>query len=393
MAEAAPRILHLHSAFDLGGKEARAVRLMNIWGERARHVVVSAVPGALGARAALNEGVACAFPGEDAAPALHGRPDLRRYRQWARYMRGFDLVLSYNWGSMDGVMAHRLFSPFLRLPRLVHHEDGFNQDERLRLDPRRNMFRRVALARAFALVVPSERLHDIARTAWHQPEARIRMIPNGIDVDTYGAPPAPDAIPGFVRTPGKLVVGTLAGLRAVKNLPLLVRAIAPLRDKVQLVIVGEGPEREAILAAARDAGVTDICLPGFLARPAGYVGLFDIFALSSDSEQFPISLAEAMSAGLPVVATRVGDVRAMVAPENRPFIVPPGDAAALTEALGRLVGSPDLRRELGAANQRRARHCFREQDMVERYAALYEAAMRRPGALGGCAGQGCSPPG
>src|SRR3546814_11093581 len=121
------RILHLHSSFSLGGKEARAARLMNAWQDRAVHSIVSGVPDQLSAQDAIDQDVAVSFPQD--APLLTGRPALRRYLALARYMQQFDLVLSYNWGAMDGVMAHRLFSPFMRLPPLIHHEDGFNSDE------------------------------------------------------------------------------------------------------------------------------------------------------------------------------------------------------------------------------------------------------------------------
>lgn len=380
MAEDVPSILHLHSGFDLGGKEARTVRLMNVWGGRARHSIVSAMPEAMGAARAIDPEVHCDFPG-DAMPSLHGRPGLARYRRWALAMRAFDLVLTYNWGAMDAVMAHRIFSPFIALPPLIHHEDGFNEDEARGLDPRRNLFRRIALARAHALVVPSERLRRVALAAWKQPEHRLRRIANGIDVDAYAEPPEPGAIPGLAREDGRLVVGTLAGLRAVKNLPLLVRAVAPLRDRLRLVIVGEGPERDAILAQARACGMDDVLLPGFLASPSKYVGLFDIFALSSDSEQFPIALIEAMAAGLPIVSTDVGDVRSMVAPANRGLVVPAGDEAALTAALARIADDGQARRLIGAENRTRAREAYREVDMVRQYAALYEEAMARPETL------------
>ena len=382
MADGRPSILHLHSGFNLGGKEARAVRLMNLWGDRARHSIISADPQALGAAKEIAPGVKCDFP-HDVLPPLHGLPGLRRYRDWARAMQRFELILSYNWGSMDGVMAHRLFSPFMRLPPLIHHEDGFNADEADRLKPKRNHFRRLALPRAHALVVPSERLRTIARSVWRQPERRIRLIANGIDVNAYAIPSRADAIKGLVRSTGKLLVGTLAGLRPVKNLPRLVRALAPLKDRVQLVIVGEGEEREAILAQARQSGMDDIHLPGFLPNPSHYVGLFDIFALSSDSEQFPISLVEAMAAGVPVVSTDVGDVRAMVAADNRDFIIPATDEAAITAAFERLAGDAALRARLGAANRSRAQADYREADMVRHYALLYEQAMGRPGALSG----------
>src|SRR3546814_4571795 len=100
------RILHLHSSFSLGGKEARAVRLMNLMGDRAHHTILSAVPGALGARAAIDPAITVDFPSD--APELHGKPSLARYRELARYFCDFDLVLSYNWGAMDGVMACRV---------------------------------------------------------------------------------------------------------------------------------------------------------------------------------------------------------------------------------------------------------------------------------------------
>lgn len=374
------RILHAHSGFNLGGKEARAVRLMNLWGDRARHVILNAQSDAWGARAAIDPALDVAFPG-DAAPSLMGWPAPGRYLALARYMAGFDLVLSYNWGAMDVVAAHRMFAPFLPLPALIHHEDGFNEDETVRLNPKRNLFRRAMLARAHALVVPSQVLKDIALRIWAVEGARVRRIPNGIDVAAYAVRPADTAIPGFARTPGKLVVGTLAGLRQVKNIPRLVRIVAPVKDRVQLVIVGDGPERDAVLAQARDCGLDDMCMPGFLPDPARYVGAFDIFALSSDSEQFPISLVEAMAAGLPAISPAVGDVAGMVARENAPLITRAGDEAAMSTALARLCDDADLRARVGAANRVLAVREYDEATMVARYAALYAQAAGRPGAL------------
>ena len=337
-----PHILHVHGSFTLGGKEARTVRLMNIWGDRARHSVMSADPDALGARAAIDPTVEVAFPD---GPSFAGKPGLARYKVITAFLKTFDLVLTYNWGSMDAVMAHRLAGASAGLPPLIHHEDGFNADEIVRLKTKRNLFRRVALQRAHALVVPSVRLEGIARNVWKQPAGKINLIRNGIDIPRYADAPASDGIPGLRRSPGKLLVGTLAGLRAVKNIPRLVRAVAAHKDRLQLVVVGEGPERDAILAEAAQYGLDDICMAGFMDRPWRFVGLFDIFALSSDSEQFPISLVEAMAAGVPVASMDVGDVINMVAPENRPYIV--ADDAGLADALGMLSSDPYLRARLG----------------------------------------------
>ena len=368
-----PHILHVHGSFTLGGKEARAVRLMNIWGDKARHSIASADPQAMSARDAIDPSVRVDYPD---GPSFAGKPGLARYRVITAFLKQFDLVLTYNWGSMDAVMAHRLAGASAGLPPLIHHEDGFNADENNGLKTKRNLFRRLALQRAHAMVVPSVRLEGIARSVWKQPARRLHLIRNGIDVDRYGEAPAPDAIPGLVRSPGKLLVGTLAGLRAVKNIPRLVRAVAAHKDRLQLVVVGEGPEREAILTEAAAHGMDDIHMAGFMDRPWRFVGLFDIFALSSDSEQFPISLVEAMAAGVPAASMDVGDVANMVAPENRPFVV--GDEQALADALGVLAGDADLRARLGMANRQRATRDYAEADMVNAYAQLYGEALASP---------------
>lgn len=365
------RILHLHSSFSLGGKEARAVRLMNLMGPRARHVVLSAVPDAMGARDAIDPAIDVRFPAD--APPLHGKPGLARYRALARYMRRFDLVLSYNWGSMDAVMAHRLFSPFLHLPPMIHHEDGFNEDESVKRDWKRNAFRHLALPTTEALVVPSTVLERIAVDEWRK-RRRVHLIPNGIDVAAYANGPSV-AIPGLERREGEIWIGTVAGLRKVKDLPRLVRAVAALPATVRLVIVGEGPEREAIAAEAAAYGMTDrLVMPGFMTDPARWIGHFDLLALSSRSEQAPIAVIEAMAAGLPVVSPDVGDVAAMVSGQNFPFIAAYEDG--FRKALDALVGDAALRARIGQANRQVAAARFDESIMVAAYENLYGRALK-----------------
>lgn len=375
---AAPvRILHCHSTFALGGKEARAVRLMNAFGEAAEHTVLSAVPGQLGARSAIASDIKVDFPTD--APGLRGLPTPRRLWRLSRYLRGFDLVLTYNWGAFDAVMANYFFGG----APLIHHEDGFNEDEAEALKSRRSLYRRIGLAGALRLVVPSARLERIARRAWGQTPTRVVRIPNGVPVSRFALVPEEGAIPGFDRQAGEVVIGTAAGLRRVKNLPRLVRAFAAMTNKAsRLIIVGEGPESERIVAQARASGVSArLLLPGFLPDPAKWIGHFDIFALSSDSEQFPISLVEAMAAGRPAVATSVGDVLSIVSDDNRPLVVAPDDEAAFAAALESLVEQPKLRRAIGAANRAKALAEYDEQKMIAAYARLYGEAIGRPDAF------------
>nr|WP_277991329.1 glycosyltransferase [Sphingomonas panni] len=371
--------MHLHSSFAYGGKEARAIRLMHAWGDRAVHTIVSGVPERTEARAAIADYIW--YEIAQNPPPLTGKPSVARYEAIAKYMRRFDLVLTYNWGAIDGVMAKRVFAN--GTPPVVHHEDGFNEDEATRLNPVRNLYRRFALGAAEALVVPSQRLMQVARGPWKQPEHRLHLIGNGIPVERYAEPVAADAIPGLKRKPGEIVIGTVAGLREVKDLPLLVRAVGGIAVKVRLVIVGEGPERQAILDAAEAMGIDDrVVLPGFLPEPYRYMGLFDIFALSSRSEQQPISVMEAMATGLPVVAPPVGDIMAMVADENRPYMGIDRHEVHLRDRLQTLAVDANARRWVGEANQAKARAEFDEAKMIAAYKALYERAIGRPGALG-----------
>lgn len=372
-----PRWLHVMPTFNLGGAETRTARLMNAFGDRVEHIVVPTLAGQTAAAKLLDPAVPVAFP----EPPCRFKGPALPVRLWeiGRYLRqgNFDLVLTYNWGSIEVAMANRLFA---RRP-LVHHEDGFGPEEAQTTLPRRNHFRRLALPGAHALVACSRRIESLALNEWGQPPTRVRFIPNGVEIAPFDVPPPPNAIPGFVKQPGDLVVGTLAGLRDVKNLPRLVRAFAAAargRMDCWLIIGGQGPEEAAIKAEAAREGVADrLVMPGYLTNPARYVGLFDVYAISSDTEQFPISLVEAMAARLPAACTDVGDIARIIAKENAPFVVPANDEAAFAAALAALLADDTLRARVGAANRARVEAEFTQERMVAAYARLYAEASGR----------------
>jgi glycosyltransferase involved in cell wall biosynthesis len=369
------RILHLHADFaaDGFGRTPRAARLINAFGRAAAHAIVPARPDAPGAAAAIDPHITVASQRD--FPELSGRPLPGRLQRLAAAMKGFDLVLTYNRGAMDAVMAHTLFRDFHGLPPLVHHEDSCNEGRRRS----RDWYRRIALGRTSALVVPSRRLEAIALTEWFQPRERVVRIADGIDTAACARKARPDMLPRVIKRPGELWLGTIADLQAGGNLPRLVRAFAGLPAPWQLVILGEGPERDAVRAEALRCGAAHrVHLPGFVAEPVRAIGLFDLFALAPDGGQFPPPVAEAMAAGLAVAAPDSGDIAAMLAEENRPYAVPPGDEGALASALASLAGDEALRRGIGEANRRVARAEYDEKTMIAAYRAVYAKALRRP---------------
>lgn len=369
-----PRILHCHSGFSTEREWQSHARLIDALGPGLHHTIVTETPESV--RSIRNLSPYISVSCIDNFPQIQGKPTPTRLLRLARALQDFDLILTYNWGAMNVAMAHTLFSDMLGLPPLIHHEEWSGEDEAEQLKWSRNWYRRIGLGKASGLVVPSERLEEIALTVWHQPLGRVKRITNGIDTAAFAAKPAPDALRGVVKREGESWLGTFAELRANKQLPALVRAFAPMPGHWHLVIIGDGPEKHTIRAEAERLEVSHrVHMPGSVADPARALGLFDIFACSSESEHFPISVVQAMAAGLPVAAPDVGDILHMVSVENRPFIVASRDQAALSNVLSELAASAELRRQAGAANRTLARAQYDERRMFDAYRRLYSSAL------------------
>jgi glycosyltransferase involved in cell wall biosynthesis len=142
-----------------------------------------------------------------------------------------------------------------------------------------------------------------------------------------------------------------------------------------LVIAGEGVQLAQLRALAAELNVADHAhFLGHIEDTPAFMRSIDIFALSSDTEQMPNSLLQAMAAGRPVAAVDVGDVRHIVAPENRPMVVPRDDEGALATALATLMSDPQRREVLGRLNQQRVEVHYSFDRMVAAYGALLGAA-------------------
>lgn len=369
-AAGVPLIVHAFPTFQIGGAQVRLATIVNALGARYRHRIV-AIDGTFDAASLIGTHV----PAETATvPAKKGNTlaSAMAFRRALAAWRPAVLV-TYNWGATEWALANLACG----LPH-IHIEDGFGPDEALRQLPRRALFRRAVLSWRSRVVLPSKTLLAIAGDVWRLPRSRLLYIPNGIDCARFAAGPDPAlaaALPGAGP-----VVGTVATLRAEKNLRRLIRAFARVaaRRPARLVIAGDGPERPALMAEAERAGVAALThFPGRVQPPERIVGAFDVFALSSDTEQMPLSILEAMAAGLPIAATDVGDIMSMVAEPNRPLLVAREDEEGLAEAIGTLLDDPGRARSLGAANRARAEAEYAETRMVASYDALFTAAAGR----------------
>lgn len=351
-----PLLLSVFATFAVGGPQVRFAALANHFGPRFRHAII-AMDGARPAAERLDPGLAVAWP-EVTIRKRDFLGNVRRFTALLRRLRPEALV-THNWGSIEWAPAARLVGV-----RHIHIEDGFGPEEQSRQLPRRVLTRRLLLRRA-QVVVPSRTLEAIATGIWKLP--RVRYIPNGIDLARFALPPEPRAAP---------VIGTVAALRPEKNLGRLLHAFASLAAsrEVRLVIAGDGPSRPGLEALAGELGLAArVRFTGHVAEPARLYPGFDIVALSSDTEQMPMAVLEAMAAGLPVAATRVGDIADMLAPENAALLTP-RDAGALAEALARLLDDAPLRARLGAANRARAEQFYDQDTMFAAYHALFSGA-------------------
>jgi glycosyltransferase involved in cell wall biosynthesis len=350
----APLVLHVFPTFAVGGAQVRFAAIANHFGAAFRHIVV-ALDGNLACRERLDPGLDVVFPMDVAAKDAM-LANAWRFRRRLRAWRP-DVLLTYNWGAIEFALAN-----IVPVARHLHVVDGFGPEERTSQIPRRVLVRRIALSRT-PVVLPSHNLVRIVTETWKLPPRLIRYVPNGVDLARF-------ATDGSRRGSAEPVIGTVAALREEKNISRLLRAFATLPFG-RLVIVGDGPERSGLEALAASLGVSErVLFAGHHQDTATFYARFDVFALSSDTEQMPLSVIEAMASGLPVVSTDVGDVGLMVAEENAPLVTRLDDVA-FAAALEALVADPAARHGIGLANLSKARRDFGQAAMFDAHGALW----------------------
>jgi glycosyltransferase involved in cell wall biosynthesis len=228
---------------------------------------------------------------------------------------------------------------------------------------------------AARVIAVSDGLRELALRTW--PEGRIEVVPNGVDIERFRPAEMPT-----VRDGGTLVVVAVARLVEIKGLQHLIAALAripaDMRSQIRLRLCGTGPYegelRRQVREAGLDAQVEFAGLVPYERIPEEFQGA-DMFALPSLQEGLPLSLLEAMACGLPVMASRVGGVPAVICDGENGFLIPAGDVEKVSKAIVQLASDSILRARVSKA----ARHTAQSwswDSIWERYEALLTGACR-----------------
>lgn len=280
-----------------------------------------------------------------------------------------DIVHTHAWGTLcEGVLGAAL----ARVPCVVHGEHGTMEVRPLQRRIQRLMWRRVNRVLAVS--------HELAARlseAMRFPLDRITVIPNGVDVARFGRARREMTRASLGLSPDAFVVGTAGRCVAVKDQHMLLRAFAAARSRglaLHGVIAGDGPLRPELEHLAADLGLAD-CVRFLGARDdvPDLLAAMDVFALTSRSEGMSNTVLEAMAAGLPVLATRVGGNPELVDEGVTGELVPPQQPDALADALLVLGHDPGRRRRMGAAARARVEQKFSLSGMLRRYERLYDS--------------------
>jgi glycosyltransferase involved in cell wall biosynthesis len=309
--------------------------------------------------------------------AVSPAADARAVAATARLVRRVRPALVHAHSSKAGAVARLARPAYARTP-LVYTPHGYAFAGWFESDAERSRYRLIERALApLASIVLCVCEAERSLAASVGPARRARVVHNGI-----ARPPATPIHPAVeaLRESGP-VVGVLTLLRPGKGIETLIDALPALRERqpgASVAVAGRGPDRELLEARARERGVAGaLHFVGETSGPMPLLGGADLLVSPSWAESFPYSVLEAMSAGLPVVATDVGGTAEAVEHGVTGFVVPPHDADALASAMAAVLDDPEQAGRLGEAGRRRAAERF----SVERMVAGTEEVYRLAGAL------------
>ena len=239
---------------------------------------------------------------------------------------------------------------------------------------------RVLLRRADHVCVVSPSMEEQVKK-FGVPSHKLSLTENGVDTRQFssGTPVLRD----LAGLDGKLIVGFVGRLAPEKGLRILIQAaegILRAQPDVKLVLVGEGPEREELQTLVSQSGLEKSVI--FLGQrsdlPDVYAS-FDIFVLPSLIEAMPMTVLEAMAAGKPIIASRVGGVPKMISDQESGILVEPGDVSDLKAALTQLLQRPETARQFGKRASEVVQARFSSDSMARRYLSVYQKVLSADG--------------
>jgi sugar transferase (PEP-CTERM/EpsH1 system associated) len=361
-----PLVVHVVHSLAVGGLENGVINLVNNAGGGLQHVVVClSEEGAMRTRLMPEVEVLALGkrPGQDLGAVLRLVALLRRLRP--------AIVHSRNWAAFDAVPAARLAG----VHRVVHGEHGRDIADPEGRNAKRNWIRRRFAPLVSHFVAVSRDLGRWLREDVRVPAAKVSTIYNGVDLARFSGSSRLEARETLGLSPETPVVCTVGRLDPVKDQAGLVRAFAGLlsvHPEAVLLIAGDGPCRDDLTRVVAELGVArNVRLLGECRDVPSVLAATNLFVLPSIAEGMSNTLLEAMAAGLPVVATRVGGNPELVDDGVTGRLVPSRDPAALREAMAAYLDDPHLGAAHGKASRQRAAECFTLERMCAEYVGLY----------------------
>lgn len=361
------RILHVVPAFGLGGMERIICALINNTLTFHTHTILS-LDGNRQASVWIKNGAAECIAFE--------KPPARRafFQSLYRCVKNIypEILMTYNWGATDAIWLGRL----MKVHHIIHSEHGFNADEAKATNLKRDILRSLLYAMASRVIVVSHELKTLMKERYRLKEEKVVFIPNGIDTNYY----SPDTSErqhvrgtlGFDDT--HFVVGFAGRLDPVKNLGFLFDIFARCAQtygQARLLIVGDGPEKSRLeRLCQKEPFCGRVVLTGQQQHTLPYLRAMDVFLLTSLREQMPMTVLEAMAVGIPVVATRVGEIPYILDNGINGFIYSSEtDPQAFVQSLSSLF-LPLRKRDMGDAARQKIVSLFQEHQMIQQYHSL-----------------------
>ncbi len=358
-------VMFLHTTVGIGGAESLLVDLIRRL-DRSRYAPELCCLKALGV---LGEVLA------QEIPAFHGlirhKSDVRVILRLARLMRErrVDAVVSV--GAGDKMFWGRIAARLAGVPVVIVAIHSTGWPDRI------GRLNRLLTRWTDAFVALAEPHRRFLIEDERFPAAKVRIVPNGIDVDRFSPRPTNEALRCELRLPPDApIAGIVARLRSEKNIELFLDAAVKIRRELpaaHFLIVGDGPDRTALEERSRGLGLADcVHFVGNRTDVPDLLMLMDVFVLTSHIEASPVSILEAFAMCKPVVATQVGSVAEALRHGENGYLAPAGDCDAIAARTIELLENP----RQAAAMGRNGREFVVRHASVDVMVSGYEALIR-----------------